>query len=82
MSTVNSISVTILSKIYCGSQMINTACVQIRYYKVRVFQVDNQMKQQIWYHVKNQLSLKMWYQMWYQVVWEACYKIRHKLFYD
>lgn len=62
MSPVNSISETILSKIHCGSQMINTACVQIRHCQIAFFQVEKHIKQQIWYHVRNQLSLKMWKQ--------------------
>ena len=53
--------------------MINTNFLQIKH-QVWVFQVDNRMKQQIWYHVKAQLSP--------QELWETCYKIRHQVFYD
>jgi hypothetical protein len=59
--------------------MINTACVQIRYYKVRVFQAVVPIKQQIWYHVDNE--------MWDQVddqgvdqVWWTLYEYGNNVF--
>ena len=51
--------------------MINTACVEIRYYKVRVFQAVVPIKQQIWYHVENQMWYKVYNEAADEVWWRA-----------
>lgn len=79
MSTVTSISETILSKIHCGSQMINTACVEIKHQVWELYLNQIEVEEKIWYHVDNE--------MWYQVddqgvdqVWWTLYEYGNNVF--